>query len=240
MTGHKRQIIALGGGGFGAGDISSPLDRYILSQARTPRPAVAYIGTARGDADVNLVKFYRAFSGHDCRPSHLPFFERTPALSDHIRRQDVIYVGGGNTKSMLAVWRDWGLPELLREAWERGAILAGVSAGAICWFQQGITDSYAEKLVVLECVGLLEGSCCPHYDGEAERRPAYHEFISKGQIAPGLAIEDGVAVHLIDGAVHRVVASKPTARAYRVSVKNGSVHEEPLKTDFLGKAGDGH
>jgi dipeptidase E len=154
-------------------------------------------------------------------------------------RQDIIYVGGGNTKSMLAVWRDWGLPELLREAWEERAILAGISAGAICWFQQGVTDSYAEKLSVLDGLGFIEGSCCPHYDGDPERRPAYHEFLLKGGISPGIAIDDGVGVDLVDGVIQRVVASRPKASAYRVSVKNGSVQEEALETNSLRRDGAG-
>lgn len=239
MTGQKRQVIALGGGGFSMEPDNPALDLYILSQARTARPAVSFLCTGRGDADAYLVKFYGAFSGYDCCPSHLPFFQRTPRLRDYLLRQDIIYVGGGNTKSMLAVWRDWGLPELLREAWEERAILAGISAGAICWFQQGVTDSYAEKLGVLEGLGLIEGSCCPHYDGEPERRPAYHEFLLKGDILPGVAIDDGAAIHLVAGAIHRVVASRPKASAYRVHVKNGSVQEEPLETDYLRKAGAG-
>jgi dipeptidase E len=239
MTARKRQIIALGGGGFAMEPDNPALDLYVLSQAQTSRPAVSLLGTAGGDADSFLVKFYKAFSRYDCRPSHLPFFQRTPNLRDHLLRQDVIYVGGGNTKSMLAVWRDWELPALLREAWEQGTILAGVSAGAICWFQHGVTDSWAEKLVVLECLGFLEGSCCPHYDGEPERRPAYHELLLKGDIPPGVAIDDGAAIYLVDGEIHRVVASRPKASAYRVAVRNGSVQEEPLETEYLLKAGAG-
>src|SRR5262249_11154750 len=127
MIERKRQIIALGGGGFSMEPDNPALDLYVLRQARTTRPAVSFLCTARGDADSYLVKFYQAFSGYDCRPTHLPFFQRTPKLRDHLLRQDVIYVGGGNTKSMLAVWRDWDLPVLLKEAWEEGAILAGIS-----------------------------------------------------------------------------------------------------------------
>ena len=239
MTGRKRQVIALGGGGFLMEPDNPTLDLYVLNQARTAQPAVTFLGTARGDTDSCLVKFYTAFTSYACRPSHLPLFQRTPRLRDHLLRQDVIYVGGGNTKSMLAIWRDWGIPMLLREAWEEGAILAGVSAGAICWFQHGVTDSYAEKLSVLEGLGFVEGSCCPHYDGEPERRPAYHEFLLKGDIPPGVAIDDGAAIHLIDGAIHRVVASRPKASAYRVHVTNGSVQEEPLETEYLRKAGAG-
>jgi peptidase E len=213
------------------------LDLYILCQARTARPAVSFLCTARGDADANIVKFYKAFSGYDCRPSHLPLFQRTPKLRDHLLRQDIIYVGGGNTKSMLAVWREWDLPALLREAWDAGVVLAGVSAGAICWFQQGVTDSWAEKLTVMECLGFLNGSCCPHYDGEPERRPAYHDFLLKGEIPPGVAIDDDAAIHIVDGEIQRVVASRPQARGYRVSVREGVIREEPFEAEYLQGTG---
>ncbi len=239
MTERKRQIIALGGGGFLMEPDNPALDLYVLGQARASRPAVSFLGTARGDADSNVVKFYSAFSEYDCRPSLLPLFQRTPNLRDYLLRQDIIYVGGGNTKSMLAVWRDWELPTLLKEAWEEGVVLAGVSAGAICWFQHGVTDSWAEKLVVLECLGFVTGSCCPHYDGEPQRRPTYHEFLLKGDIPSGVAIDDGAAIHLVEGEIHRVVASRPKAGAYRVSVSQGSVREEPLETECLGKDGAG-
>src|SRR6516225_3725051 len=127
-----RQIIALGGG-FSMEPDNPVLDLYVLRQARTARPAVTFLGTASGDADSYLVRFYQAFSGYDCRPSHLPLFRRTPKLRDHLLHQDIIYVGGGNTKSLLGIWREWGLPALLREAWQEGIVLAGISAGAICW-----------------------------------------------------------------------------------------------------------
>lgn len=237
MTG-QRQIIVLGGGGFLMEPDNPALDLYVLKHARTSRPAVTFLGTARGDPDSNLLKFYQSFSRYDCRPSHLSFFQRTPNLRDHLLRQDVIYVGGGNTKSMLAVWRDWELPALLKEAWEKGVILAGVSAGAICWFQQGVTDSYADKLVVLECLGFVEGSCCPHYDGDPQRRPAYHDLLLNADMAPGLAIDDFAAIHLVEGKIHRVVASRSKAKAYRVFISNGKVQEEPLETEYLLKPGD--
>ena len=209
------------------------LDRSILEQARTSRPAVSFLPTASGDADAYLVKFYAAFSELDCRPSHLSLFKRTPTLRSYLLAQDVIYVGGGNTKSMLAVWRDWGIPGLLREAWESGIILAGISAGAICWFEHGVTDSFAGKLAALDCLGFLRGSCCPHYDGEPERRPALYELLLKGEISPGFAIDDGVAIHFVDDEIHRVVVSRPNANAYRVRAANGSVKEEPLRSSTL-------
>jgi dipeptidase E len=228
------QIIALGGGGF-LMEENPALDEYVLAQARAPRPAVAFVPTASGDDDSSVGRFYTAFSRFSCRPSHLRLFHRTPDLREYLLAQDVIYVGGGNTKSMLGVWREWGLPELLREAWAAGVVLAGVSAGAICWFEQGLTDSYAGALRPLQALGFLAGSCCPHYDGEAERRPTYHDLVRTGELLPGLAIDDGAAVHFVDGEIHRVVASRRGVTAYRVRASHGpagSAHEEPLPVEF--------
>jgi peptidase E len=228
---NPRQIIALGGGGFSMEPENLALDEYALAQARVPRPAVAFIPTASGDAEPYIANFYTAFSGLPCRPSHLPLFSRTPDLREYLLAQDVIYVGGGNTKSLLGVWREWGLPEVLREAWAAGVVLAGVSAGAVCWFEQGLSDAYAGELRQIQCLGFLAGSCCPHYNGEAERRPTYHELLRTGGILPGLAIDDGAAVHFVDGDIHRVVASRPGATAYRVRMRDGVVREEPLPVE---------
>jgi peptidase E len=208
------------------------LDRYVLAQARTPEPAVTFVPTASGDADSYIVRFYTAFAGLPCRPSHLPLFRRTPDLRAYVLAQDVIYVGGGNTKSMLAVWHEWGLPALLHEAWVSGIILTGISAGAICWFAQGVTDSFAGALRPLTCLGFLPGSCCPHYDGEAARRPTYHQLLRTGKIASGFAIDDGAAIHFVNTDVHHVGASRRGATAYRVQMRNGAVQEEPLPVDY--------
>lgn len=232
MAETLRHIIALGGGGFSMEPHNLTLDRYVLAQARSAEPAVAFIPTATGDADSYVVSFYTAFTTLRCRPSHLSFFSRTPDLRAYLLAQDVIYVGGGNTKSMLAVWRDWGLPEILREAWTAGIVLAGVSAGAICWFEQGITDSFADKLRPLPCLGFLAGSCCPHYDGEAERRPTYHQLLQTGAISAGFAIDDGAALHFVDNNVRGVVASRPGVTAYRVQMQDGIVREEALPVEY--------
>jgi dipeptidase E len=233
MQGERRQIIALGGGGFAVDPDHLALDRYILAQARVPEPAVAFVPTASGDSDNYVVRFYAVYLGLPCRPTHLAFFRRTRDLRAYLLTQDVIYVGGGNTKSMLAVWRAWGLPELLREAWEAGIVLAGISAGAICWFAQGVTDSFADQLRVLDCLGFLPGSCCPHYNGEAERRPAYHRLLRSREIAPGFAIDDGAALHFVNGEVHRVVTARHGSTAYRVRVIDGAVQEEPIAAEYL-------
>ena len=233
MSDRQRQIIAIGGGGFYRDPENLGLERYILEQTSSAGKRVAFVPTASAEPDSYLVSFYTVFLRLGCRPSHLSFFKRTPDLRNYLLSQDVIFVGGGNTKSMLAVWREWGVPEILREAWDSGIVLTGVSAGAICWFEQGVTDSWAGELRSLDCLGFLPGSCCPHYDGEADRRPSYHRLLSGGEIASGVAIEDWTGVHYRETDVHRVVASKAGARAYSLRVVNGSVQELPLPVEYL-------
>lgn len=228
-------IIAIGGAAFSGEPRNLALDKYILTQTGKPRPKVLMIPTATGDAPVYVAKFYAAYASLDAVPTHLPFFERTPDLRSLVLEQDVVFVGGGNTKSMLAVWREWGLPEILKEAYEAGIVLGGVSAGAICWFQQGVTDSWADRLRPLDGLGLLSGSCCPHYDGEVERRPAYHHLIETRAVAPGYAIEDGVAAHFKDGRLARVVTKKVGSSAYEVSVVGGRASERRLEADLLSE-----
>jgi len=127
-----------------------------------------------------------------------------------------------------------GLDLIMREAWEKGIVMAGISAGSICWFEEGITDSIPGPLTPLKCLGFLKGSNCPHYDGEANRRPSFHRLLSSNQIGPGLACDDGVALHYIGEELHRIVSSRPNARAYRLAKESGSVKEEELLPDYLG------
>lgn len=209
------QIIVMGGGGFSEG--SEPgLDEYLLKQARRDNPRIGFIGTASGDAESYLLKFYRRFAQLACTPSHLPFFRRTPNIAAWIDEQDVIFVGGGNTKSMLAVWSAWGLPVLLEQAARNGVVLSGISAGAICWFDCGITDSHADSLGPIDGLGFLAGSCCAHYTVESDRRPTFERLIGAGEIPAGFAIDDGAALHFIDGAAKRVVSGRAGVSAYAV------------------------
>jgi peptidase E len=221
-------IIAIGGGGFLAEPSNFALEKYLLDQTGKDRPKVLMVATARGDDADYVAKFHAAFGALGATTRHLPFFERTPDLKASVLAQDAVFVGGGNTRSMLAVWREWGLPAILEEAWRSGIVLGGQSAGAICWFEEGVTDSWADRLRPLACMGFLRGSCCPHYDGEAERRPAYHSMLLDGRIAPGYAIEDRVAAHFKDGRLERVVAKTIGPQAYYVSVQDGRVNEEML------------
>lgn len=234
-----KHIIALGGGGFSMEPDNPALDQYILRQARTKTPNVCFVPTASGDSDDYIQRFYASFKQHTCTPTHLSFFRDPPSdLHAFIMRQDVIYVGGGNTRNMLLIWRDRGMDAVLQQALDAGIVLTGVSAGSICWFKQGVTDSNkpkdSDELSAMSCLGLLPHSNCPHYDGEANRRPEYHRLLKRGEIGEGWAADDGVGLHYIDGELHKVVSSRPYAAAYWVHRDGGSVQEEARRPSYLG------
>lgn len=209
---------------------------HFLKQTRKRRPRVCYIGTASGDAEAGCLRFYAGFSRFQCRPTHLTLFARTPRnLESVVMSQDAIFVGGGNTRSMLAVWRDWGLNAYLRAAWESGIVLGGSSAGSICWFEQGLTDSIAGPLTSLDGLGLLAGSNCPHYDSEPLRRPTFRKLVAAGRMVDGVAADDGAALHYVDGRLLRVVASRPRARAWHVRRSGRRAIETRIPTVYLGR-----
>jgi peptidase E len=227
----ETHVIAMGGGGFSMEPDNPALDMFVLDQARSRNPSVCFLATASGDAESYIEAFYTAFKRLPCRPTHVPLFARTPDLNTALLEQDVIYVGGGNTKSMLAVWREWEVHTLLRRAWESGTVLAGVSAGAICWFETGLTDSSGTGLYPLSCLGMLPGACCPHYDGEPERRPALRRLVEERAIASALALDDGAAAHFVNGTLANIVSSRPNAHAYRVERVDGQIVETVLNPD---------
>jgi peptidase E len=229
------QIVAMGGGGFSMEPDNPLLDHYILGLARAERPKICFIPTASGDSDKYIVRFYTAFMQRLCVPAHLSLFNPPTAdLRSFVLEQDILYVGGGNTKNLMALWKEWGLDQVLREAWQGGKVLAGLSAGSICWFEQGVTDSIPGTLSVLNCLGFLKGSNCPHYDGEANRRPTYHQLLATGQIGNGYATEDGVGLHFVGDKLEKIISSRPRAKAYQLERSGESVSEEPLKTVYLG------
>ena len=232
----KKQIIAIGGGGFGRNPKNLDIESYIIDNARVSRPKICFIPTATGEDKSYIVNFYKAFSKLHCIPSHLEFFARTPDLRNLILDQDIVFVGGGNTKSMLAVWNEWGLPNLLKQAYINGAVLAGVSAGAICWFNRGVTDSWANSLKIMDCLGFVDGNCCPHYDEEEERRPAVHKFLKNGKLEQCYAIEGGCAIHCVDGEIQKcgVVCSKQ--KSLFITSHNGVITEKELKNICIHQA----
>lgn len=231
------QIIVIGGAGFTDALRAPRIERYLLAQTAHARPNVCFIGTASGDSDNYLTRFYETFAALDCVPSHLSLFRRTRNLRAHVLAQHLIFIGGGNTKSLLALWHDWQLPDLLREAAHAGTVLAGTSAGAICWFDAGITDSWGDGLRSLPCLGFLHGSCCPHYDSEIERRPVYQRLIIAGTVQPGYALDDHAALHFRDGVLWRAVAANKRAKAYQVVSEADLCAEAPLAMHVLDNAG---
>ena len=230
----KRQIIAMGGSALPAELDNLLLVRYFLRQTGKKNPRVCFIGTASGDAENYRLRFYAGFGRFGCRTSHLPLFARTPRdLESFVLAHDAIFVGGGNTRSMLAAWRDWGLDGHLRTAWERGVVLGGVSAGAMCWFEQGLTDSVAGPLTTMDCLGWLPGSCCPHYDSERLRRPTFRRLVASGGIADGVAADDFAALHYVNGSLLRAVSGAPRARAWSVRKSGRRAMEKALPTARL-------
>jgi len=230
-----QHIIAMGGGGFSMEPDNLALDRYVIEQTAKSHPRVCFLSQASGEARDYIINFYNAFNKLDCQASHLSLFQpHTADIEDFLLSQDVIYVGGGNTKSMLALWREWDLPAILHRAGEQGIILAGISAGSICWFEQGLTDSIPGKLTVLPCLGFLSGSCTPHYDGEVNRRPSFQTYVAKGDIMPGYAFDDGAAGHFVDGSFAACVSSRPNAKGYHVDPHDSQAVETVLETRYLG------
>lgn len=234
----RGQIVAMGGGGFSMEPTNPLLDDYVLSLSARQPARVCFLPTASGDATQYVVRFYRALSGR-CLPADIMLSGelRRPAntseLEEMLSQQDIFYVGGGNTVHLLALWRAHGLDRLLRERWMQGAILCGVSAGMNCWFQSSITDSFGALAGLDDGLGLLQGSACPHYDGNAERRPAFHQALLAG-LRGGYAADVGAALHFVGAELKTVVSSRPAARAYRVEVRDGRIEETALETRYLG------
>ena len=229
----QRQIVALGGGGFSmeAGGLA---DDYLLSLCPRERPRVCFLPSASGDADHYVVRFYRAF-GHRCEASHVSLFRRDGGprrVGSHLLAQDLIYVGGGCLISLLAVWRAHGIDAILRECWEAGVVLCGVSAGSLCWFETGLT-AYHHEPRRFDGLGLLPYSNAVHYDDEPNRRPDYHAALRAG-MPGGYAASDGAVLHFVGTELARVATSRPHARAYRVEPVDGVVVEAALDASPLG------
>ncbi len=237
MEGERRQIVAFGGGGFSMESGNPLLDDYVLSLTGSARPRVCFLPTASGDADHYVVRFYRAFGADRCDPSHISLFRREqgPAdIAEHLLSQDLIYVGGGSVISLLGVWRAHGIDGTLRAAWERGVVLCGLSAGSLCWFADAVTGFHGAARRVAG-LGLLPFSNCVHYEREGRRRTAYHGFLREG-MGGGYAAEDGAALHFLGTELHRVVASRPSARGFRVDAIGERVVEMQIATAYLGRS----
>lgn len=227
-------------GGNGLEEPYNPLmDDFVLALARAnrgrERPRVCFVPTASGDSAAYTAAFYAAFASRS-EASHLGLFGRTVAdLERFLLGQDVIYVGGGNTANMLAVWRVHGVDRILARAWDEGIVLTGTSAGANCWFECSSTDSFGPLAALDDGLGFLGGSHSPHYDGEPLRRPLFQRLIAEGTLSDGWASDDGAALVFRDRDLVEAVASLPNARSYRV-VRGpaGEAIETELPTRYLG------
>jgi peptidase E len=231
------QILAMGGGGFSMEPDNPLLDDYLLSLAPAGRkPRVCFVPTASGDSDGYSERFLTAFGPERAEATVLSLFNRTVAdLDAFVLEQDIMYVGGGNTANLLAVWRVHGLDITLAKAYREGVVLAGISAGMNCWFEASVTDSFDTNVLapLSDGLGLLPGSACPHYDGEALRRGTYLDLVQNG-FPDGYAAEDGVALHFTNGELTNVVASRPQAAAYKIAQGPTEPAEQRLPTRYLG------
>jgi dipeptidase E len=216
------QILAMGG------FPDDVLLDHALGLARGKR--VLYVPTAGMEDPSYTLPWYDRLRER-ATMTHLSFFPWPPAnLRDRTLAQDVIFVAGGNTANAIAIWRVHGFDEILREAWQEGILLTGWSAGMICWFERGVTDSFGPDLAPMDCLGFLPGSACPHYDGEERRRPVYTELVAGGFPA-GIAADDDVGVHFVGTALREVVTSRDGATAYRVTPDG----ETPLDANPLSR-----
>ncbi|CAN5479927.1 Type 1 glutamine amidotransferase-like domain-containing protein [soil metagenome] len=234
ITRERRQIVAFGGGGFSQESGNPLLDDYVLSLTGKERPKVCFLATASGDADDYVVRFYREF-GSRSDASHLGLFKRQRGIADvreHLLSQDLIYVGGGSLVSLLGVWQGHGIDAILRDAWRKGIVLCGLSAGALCWFNRALTAYYGPPEQI-KGLGMLPWSFTAHYDSEHERRREFHRGIDCGMPA-GYAADDGAAMHFVGDELHKVVSSRPNARGYSVRFDGRRVVEERLDTHYLG------
>jgi len=235
----RKTIFAMGGGGFTAEPRNPALDDFVLSLARSREAKILFLPTASGDPNGQIAAFRSTFCNRACRPHHVSLFrlEQEPQdLRELILEQDIVYVGGGSMRNLLAIWREHGLDLILREAWESGVVLAGLSAGAMCWFDHGITCSTGRPAPV-RGLGLLPGSFSVHYDGDPTRRPVFLDAIARGAMPAGYGADDGVGLLFEDRTVTRIVSSRPAARAYRVEPRaDAQVDETVIEPELLDSA----
>jgi peptidase E len=240
-----KRILALGGGGFLMENRHSPVDQYIVKLTGKPRPRICFVPTASGDLPENITRFYEAYGSLDCEPCHLAFFRKPMPgaiplsnLAESLLGMDAIFVGGGNTRSALGVWQEWGLRDIFQRALGAGVLLSGMSAGAICWFESGLTDSvWGAGYQPMRCLGFLSGACSVHYHSEPLRRERTHESVEGRVFHEAVGIDDYAGVLYENGRIARVVSWRRGATAYRVALRDGQMVEEPLACESIRRGG---
>jgi peptidase E len=232
---EQRRILALGGGGFTAGHQDGALDDLVLELSPRREPRICFLPTASGDPDEQVGRFHETFGERACRPSVLSLFRRADdpvPLAERLLAQDIIYVGGGSMRNLLAIWRAHQLDALLPACWRRGIALAGLSAGAMCWFSGGISRS-GGRAEPIGGLGLLEGSLSVHLSTEPERAPAYQEAVRLGMLPGGWALDDGAGLLFEGRDLTRALTARDGARALRVERRSGEVVTEELACERL-------
>jgi peptidase E len=224
--------ILIAGGGYGAAFL-----RYMAELTGKTRPRLCYLPTASADSEAGTLRWYRTCATLDVVPfdqaSFISSYSMNLGWDEVLLSMDGIVVSGGNTLNQQVIWKAHGIDQVLREAWDRGIVLGGASAGSLCWFEEGTTDSRPKELTKVECLGFLKGSHSPHYDGEEQRRPTYHRLIASGVLKPGYACDNAAGIYFEDNEVRRVVATVAGAKAYRVGLVGGRVVEEVLEPELI-------
>lgn len=226
-----RQIL-IAGGGFGTAFI-----RHMAALTGKERPRLCYLPTASADSESGIIRWYENCAPLDVVPlvqeSFISSYNMDQSWRDVLLSMDGIVVSGGNTLNQQAIWEVQGIDQILREAWDRGIVLGGASAGSLCWFEEGTTDSRPREVSKIECLGFLRGSHSPHYDAEAVRRPTYHRLIGSGELKPGYACDNDAGIYFVDNEVSRVVKTREAASVYYVESEGGRIVETELPAEMI-------
>ena len=224
--------ILIAGGGFGTTFI-----KYMAQLTGKERPKLLYLPTASADRTDGILTWYKNCAPLNVEPSVQESFiastRQYKSWDEVLLAVDGIVCSGGNTLNQQAIWAAQGIDVVLRKAWEQGVILGGASAGSLCWFEEGTTDSRPKELSTVKCLGFLRGSHSPHYDREPGRRPLYQKLIGSGQMKPGYACDNDAGIYFEDNQVKRVVATRADAHVYHVTVENGKAVEHLLPADLI-------
>ena len=229
---NRNRKILLAGGGFGTTFI-----KYLASLTGKERPRLCYLPTASADRESGSLRWYQNCAPLNVephvQPSFISSYRMDQTFEEVLLSMDGIVVSGGNTLNQQAIWKAQGIDVVLREAWDRGIVLGGASAGSLCWFEEGTTDSRPQRLTKVECLGFLTGSHSPHYDGEEQRRPTYVNMILSGEMKPGYACDNDAGIYFVDNEIERVVRTREDAKVYYVSAVAGSIVERELASEMI-------
>lgn len=230
-TASTRKILIAGGG------FNNVFIKYMATLTGKPKPRICYLPTASADNPAGTIRFFEDCAQLDVVPfvqtSFISSYQQLQTFAEVLLSMDGIVASGGNTLNQQVIWQAQGIDSVLKDAWDRGIVLGGASAGSLCWFEEGTTDSRPKDLSIVKCLGFLKGSHCPHYDHEAPRRPLYMKLIGDGELKPGYACYNDAGIYFEDNTVKRVVATRPEAKVFYVSVVNGSVVEKELPVEVI-------